>query len=168
MRTLLTRSLGEQIEIEFVTAMDLWNCTVDASQVENAILNLAINSRDAMPDGGKLTIETANIQLDEDAASMNELAPGQFVMVAVTDNGKGMPPQILGRAFEPFFTKKGIGKGSGLGLAMIYGFAKQSGGHAKIYSEEGRGTSVKIYLPRTHEGTPTPKPEVASIGVPMG
>jgi PAS domain S-box-containing protein len=150
MHTLLTRSLGEQIEIELVSSSGLWHCVADAAQVENAILNLAINARDAMPDGGKLTIETANIRLDEDAAALNELSPGQFVMVAVTDNGTGMTPEVLRRAFDPFFSTKGVGKGSGLGLAMIYGFAKQSGGYAKIYSEEGRGTSVKIYLPRTY------------------
>ena len=168
MHTLLARSLGEQIEIEIVSAGGLWKCTADASQVENAILNLAINARDAMPNGGKLTIETANIRLDEEAAVLNELTPGQFVMVAVTDNGIGMSQQVLGKAFEPFFTTKGVGKGSGLGLAMIYGFAKQSGGHAKIYSEEGRGTSVKIYLPRTHGELDTAKREFANTTMPTG
>ena len=168
MHTLLTRSLGEQIEIELVSSSGLWHCVADAAQVENAILNLAINARDAMPDGGKLTIETANIRLDEDAAALNELSPGQFVMVAVTDNGTGMTPDVLRRAFDPFFSTKGVGKGSGLGLAMIYGFAKQSGGYAKIYSEEGRGTSVKIYLPRTYGELDRLQLDVVDRSVPKG
>jgi PAS domain S-box-containing protein len=168
MRTLLTRSLGEQIEIEFALADDLWNCAADVSQVENAVLNLAINARDAMPHGGKLTIETGNVSLDEDIAALNELTPGHFAMIAVTDNGIGMSPDVARRAFEPFFTTKGTGKGSGLGLAMIYGFAKQSGGHAKIYSEEGRGTSVKIYLPRTRDQVDVAKPEAAVSRMPRG
>ena len=168
MRSLLTRSLGEQIEIEFALADDLWNCAADVSQVENAVLNLAINARDAMPNGGKLTIETANVSLDEDAALLNELTPGRFAMIAVTDNGIGMSPEVVRRAFEPFFTTKGTGKGSGLGLAMIYGFARQSGGHAKIYSEEGRGTSVKIYLPQTQDELDEPKPEASTDRAPLG
>jgi PAS domain S-box-containing protein len=157
MRPLLSRSLGEQIDVEFAFADDLWPCKADASQVENAVLNLAINARDAMPSGGKLTIETSNIRLDEDAAAQSELTPGEFVMVAVSDNGIGMTPEVLRKAFEPFFTTKEFGRGSGLGLAMIYGFAKQSGGHAKIYSEEGKGTSVKLYLPRTFRPVEVPR-----------
>ncbi len=154
MRSLLARTLGEQVEIEIVAAGGLWHCVADPSQVESAILNLAINARDAMPEGGRLTIETANARLDEDyAAAHVEVAPGQYVMIAVTDNGTGMTEEVKRKAFDPFFTTKGVGKGSGLGLAMIYGFAKQSGGHIKIYSEAGQGTSVKIYLPRSHAGS---------------
>ena len=168
MRPLLSRSLGEQIDVEFAFADDLWPCKADASQVENAVLNLAINARDAMPNGGKLTIETANIRLDEDAAAQSELTPGEFVMVAVSDNGTGMSQEVLRKAFEPFFTTKDLGRGSGLGLAMIYGFAKQSGGHAKIYSEEGKGTSVKLYLPRTYGQVEAPGRERDAGAVALG
>jgi signal transduction histidine kinase/ActR/RegA family two-component response regulator len=146
---LLRRSLGEHIEIELVRAAGLWPALVDRPQLETAILNLAINARDAMPKGGRLTIETANAHIDRDYAdALGDVAPGQYVMVAVADTGTGMPPDIAARAFEPFFTTKETGKGTGLGLSMVYGFAKQSGGHAKIYSELGKGTTVKLYLPR--------------------
>jgi signal transduction histidine kinase len=147
---MLRRSLGEQIDIKIVESAGLWPAYADPAQVENAILNLAINARDAMPEGGKLTIETANVTLDEQYAAQNEeVTPGQYVMIAVSDTGKGMPPEVAGRAFEPFFTTKEEGKGTGLGLAMVHGFAKQSRGHVKIYSETGNGTSVKLYLPRS-------------------
>jgi PAS domain S-box-containing protein len=146
---LLRRTLGEDVEIELRLDPALWPTQADKSQVENALLNLAINSRDAMPAGGKLTIETANIHLDEDYAAHNaEVAAGDYVMLAVTDTGSGMPPEVAERAFEPFFTTKDQGKGTGLGLSMIYGFAKQSRGHLKIYSEVGHGTTVRLYLPR--------------------
>jgi CheY-like chemotaxis protein len=126
-------------------------------QLENALLNLAINARDAMPDGGKLTIETANARLDDEyAASQLELTPGQYVMLAVTDTGSGMAPDEAEKAFEPFFTTKEVGKGSGLGLSMVYGFAKQSGGLAKIYTETGEGTTVKLYLPRSMQPADSP------------
>jgi CheY-like chemotaxis protein len=149
MADLLRRTLGEQVEIDMKLSPGLWPILADKAQVENALLNLAINSRDAMPAGGKLTIETGNIHLDGDYAARNaDLAPGDYVVLAVTDTGAGMPPHVLARAFEPFFTTKGVGKGSGLGLSMIYGFAKQSGGHLKIYSEIGHGTTVRLYLPR--------------------
>jgi CheY-like chemotaxis protein len=154
MTELLQRTLGETIEIETVISGGLWSCEVDHVQMENALLNLAINARDAMPEGGKLTIETANARLDDEyAAGQLELAPGQYVMLAVTDTGSGMPPEAAAKAFEPFFTTKEVGKGSGLGLSMVYGFAKQSGGHAKIYSEVGEGTTVKLYLPRSMQAT---------------
>ncbi|PZU59875.1 MAG: histidine kinase [Sphingobium sp.] len=149
MADLLQRALGEHIQLEIVTAPGLWRVEADPNQLESAVLNLAVNARDAMPDGGRLTIETANARLDEGyAASQAEVPPGQYVMIAVTDTGTGMPRQVIERAFEPFFTTKEVGKGSGLGLSMIYGFVKQSGGHVKIYSEEGEGTTIKLYLPR--------------------
>ena len=143
----MRRTLGEHIEIEFRNAADLWFATVDPSQLENAVLNLALNARDAMPNGGRLTIETANAEFDADEASP-EIKPGQYVMIAVGDTGVGMPPDALARAFEPFFTTKDVGKGTGLGLSMVYGFVKQSGGHARIQSEVGNGTVVRLYVPR--------------------
>jgi PAS domain S-box-containing protein len=149
MSDLLQRSLGELIKLEIVTSPGLWRIEADPNQLESALLNLALNARDAMPKGGELTMETANVRLDESYASLNaEVPPGQYVMVAVTDTGVGMPKEVIAHAFEPFFTTKEVGKGTGLGLSMIYGFVKQSGGHVKIYSEEGEGTTVKIYLPR--------------------
>ena len=167
MTDLLRRTIGETIEIETVVAGGLWNTLVDPGQVENAILNLAINARDAMPAGGKLTIELANSSLDEAyAADHNEVTPGQYVMLAVADTGTGMPPDVLAHAFEPFYTTKGEGKGTGLGLSMVFGFAKQSGGHAKIYSEPGHGTTVKLYLPRSKrpEERPALMPHSAAMG----
>jgi PAS domain S-box-containing protein len=146
---MLQRTLGESIEIECVLAGGLWPCFADPAQIEAAILNMAVNARDAMPNGGKLTIETANTRLSEDYSAVNDdVGPGQYVMLAVTDTGTGMAPEVQARAFEPFFTTKEVGKGTGLGLSMIYGFVKQSGGHIKIYSEIGHGTVIKIYLPR--------------------
>jgi signal transduction histidine kinase/CheY-like chemotaxis protein len=154
MTDLLRRTLGEQIEVETVIGGGLWNTLADPTQVENTILNLAINARDAMPEGGKLTLEVANAHLDDAYAALNnEVTPGQYVMLAVSDTGTGMRPEILARVFEPFFTTKPEGKGTGLGLAQAYGFAKQSGGHIKIYSEHGHGTTVKLYLPRTRRET---------------
>ncbi|MGA8552305.1 MAG: ATP-binding protein, partial [Stellaceae bacterium] len=141
----------EPVAIEIVLAGGLWNTFIDTNQLENALINLAVNSRDAMPDGGKLTIETANCYLDEAYCAMHdELRPGQYVGIFVTDTGMGMPEDIVGRAFEPFFTTKGVGQGTGLGLSQVYGFLKESGGHVKIYSEVGQGTSVKLYFPRHH------------------
>jgi CheY-like chemotaxis protein len=149
MTDLLHRTLGELIEIDIRLSKELWPALADKSQVESALLNLAINARDAMPDGGKLAIETVNTQLDADYAARNaEVAPGDYVVLVVSDTGGGMAPQVVERAFEPFFTTKAVGKGSGLGLSMIYGFAKQSAGHLKIYSELGHGTTVRLYLPR--------------------
>ena len=150
MGDMLRRTLGEQVQVESVIAGGLWNTLVDPNQVENAILNLAINARDAMPNGGKLTLEVANAYLDDAyAATHAEVTPGQYVMLAVSDTGTGMTSEVMGRVFEPFFTTKPEGKGTGLGLAQAYGFVKQSGGHIKIYSEPGEGTTVKLYLPRT-------------------
>lgn len=151
MTELLHRTLGEQIELEGVLSRRLWLADVDRNQLESAILNLAVNARDAMPAGGKLTIETANVQLDEAYAQANrEVTPGQYVLVSVSDTGTGMTPDVLAKVFEPFFTTKEVGRGTGLGLSMVYGFVKQSGGHVAIYSEPGHGTSLKIYLPRYH------------------
>jgi PAS domain S-box-containing protein len=145
----LQRSLGEMIEIEAVGSAGAWPVEVDAHQLGAALLNLAVNARDAMPDGGKLTIETSNALLDEDYCSANpEVIPGQYVLIAVSDNGTGMTNDVVDRAFEPFFSTKGAGQGTGLGLSQVYGFIKQSKGHIKIYSEVGEGTTVKIYLPR--------------------
>jgi len=149
MSDLLRRTLGETIRIETVLAGGLWRTFADSSQLENALLNLAVNGRDAMPEGGKLTIETANAYLDDSyAAGHAELQAGQYVMIAVTDTGTGMNPETIEKAFEPFFTTKGVGKGTGLGLSQVFGFVKQSGGHVNIYSELSEGTTVKIYLPR--------------------
>ena len=146
---MLRRTLGEDIEIVVQLLPSVWPILADKAQVENSLINLVVNARDAMPDGGKLIIETANVHLDEGYAERNaEVTPGDYVMLAVTDTGTGMDPEVAEHAFEPFFTTKPPGKGTGLGLSMIYGFAKQSGGHLKIYSEIGHGTTVRLYLPR--------------------
>jgi signal transduction histidine kinase/DNA-binding response OmpR family regulator/GAF domain-containing protein len=150
MDDMLRRALGEEIELETVVSGGLWNTLIDPSQLENAILNLAINARDAMDGRGRLTIETANSVLDDDYARAHEdVSPGQYVLVAVTDTGSGIPPEIIEHVLEPFFSTKTDGKGSGLGLSMVYGFLKQSGGHLKIYTEVDHGTTMKLYMPRT-------------------
>jgi nitrogen-specific signal transduction histidine kinase len=152
MEDLLRRTLGERVELELVLAGGLWLTRCDPNQLESAILNLAINARDAMPQGGKLIIETCNTHLDSRyAAQQREVRPGQYVCICVTDTGTGMSPDIVARAFEPFFTTKPLGQGTGLGLSMIYGFARQSEGYTKIYSELDKGTTLKLYLPR-HRG----------------
>ena len=148
MDDMLRRTLGEEIQLETVVAGGLWNTLVDPNQIENAVLNLAINARDAMAGHGRLTIEATNASLDDAYAADNDAQPGQYVLIAVTDTGSGMPPEILDKVFEPFFSTKPEGKGTGLGLSMVYGLVKQSNGHIKIYSELGHGTTVKIYLPR--------------------
>ena len=154
MSELLRRTLGETVALETVLAGGLWNCFADANQLENAILNLAINARHAMPSGGRLTIETANTHLDEGYCRQHAgVTPGQYVMVAVSDTGTGIAKDLLDKVFEPFFTTKSAGEGTGLGLSMVYGFVKQSGGHIKIYSEVEQGTTVKIYLPRLLGGS---------------
>jgi signal transduction histidine kinase/CheY-like chemotaxis protein len=146
---LLRPTLGEQIEIESMLSPGSAPALIDPSQLSTAILNLALNARDAMPNGGKLTLETRNVVLDANYAAMNnDVKPGNYVMIAVSDTGTGIPANLLEKVFEPFFTTKDVGKGSGLGLSMVYGFVKQSNGHIKIYSEEGHGTSVKLYLPQ--------------------
>jgi CheY-like chemotaxis protein len=152
MDDLLRRTLGERIELELAMADGLWLTKCDPNQLESAILNLVINARDAMPDGGRLTIETCNADLDGAYASrQRDVRPGQYVCISVTDTGSGMSADTISKAFEPFFTTKPLGQGTGLGLSMIYGFARQSNGYAKIYSELGKGTTVKLYLPR-HRG----------------
>ncbi len=149
MSQLLHRTLGESIQIETVLSGGAWRASADANQLENALLNLAVNARDAMPRGGKLTIETANAFLDESYASLHDgMKPGPYVSIAVTDTGAGMTKEVMEKAFDPFFTTKDIGHGTGLGLSQVYGFIKQSGGHVAIYSEVGQGTTVKLYLPR--------------------
>ncbi len=169
MSELLHRSLGETIEVEVVASPNLWRAEADPNALENTLLNLALNARDAMPEGGKLTIETANAHLDRDYVSQHpELASGQYVSISVSDTGHGMAPEVVERVFEPFFTTKEVGKGTGLGLSMVYGFVKQSGGHVKLYSEPGQGTTVRLYLPRLtgaeaeeEEALPPPAPERA-------
>lgn len=168
MSDLLRRTLGEKIAVETVLAGGLWRAFADGNQLEVAIINLAVNARDAMPDGGKLTIETANIHLDEIyAATQAEVLPGQYVMLAISDTGIGMSKEVKSKAFDPFFTTKEIGHGTGLGLSQVYGFVKQSRGHVNIYSEVGEGTTVKIYLPRHHseaDDIPAPAAHLPVLG----
>jgi PAS domain S-box-containing protein len=167
MEDLLRRTIGPMHALEIVTAGGLWTTLCDPNQLESAILNLAINARDAMPDGGKLTIETANAHLDDAyAAAHLDVTPGQYVAICVTDTGTGMPPDVIERVFEPFFTTKPLGQGTGLGLSMVYGFAKQSEGHVKIYSEVGQGTTIRIYLPRHRGAAQEEMPAVSLTEVP--
>jgi PAS domain S-box-containing protein len=158
MSELLRRALPENVAIETILAGGLWNTFADTNQLESSLLNLAVNARDAMPGGGKLTIEAANIYLDDNYASSAEIPPGQYVGIFVSDTGSGMSPEVIAKAFDPFFTTKEIGQGTGLGLSQVYGFVKQSGGHVKIYSEVGSGTTVKIYLPRFMSAEAVEKP----------
>jgi PAS domain S-box-containing protein len=166
MMAILSRTMGENIEISTVIPPGLWPTTIDPHQLENAILNLAVNARDAMPNGGKLIIECANKVFDNDYVEQNlEVLPGQYVTIAVTDTGTGMSKDILERVLEPFFTTKPVGKGSGLGLSMVHGFAKQSGGHLKIYSEPGHGTTINLHLPKasaiaSEQRTPSERPDL--------
>jgi signal transduction histidine kinase/CheY-like chemotaxis protein len=165
MSDLLTRSIGESIRLETVLAPDLWATFSDASQLENAVINLCVNSRDAMPEGGRLTLETANVTLDDAYAAANmDAKPGDFVMIAVADSGSGMAPEVIARAFDPFFTTKDTGKGTGLGLSQVYGFVRQSEGHVSIESRLGVGTTIRIFLPR-YRGL-LPPVAVASRDVP--
>jgi signal transduction histidine kinase len=169
---MVRRALGEKIELETVLAGGLWSTKIDQHELESAVVNLAVNARDAMPNGGKLTIETANCYLDDAyAAQYADLKPGQYVMIAITDTGEGMPPDVIAQAFDPFFTTKPAGKGTGLGLSQVHGFVKQSGGHIKIYSEPGHGTCIKLYLPRFNQAEvhaeismPPPRP----LDLPLG
>jgi PAS domain S-box-containing protein len=165
--TFLKPSLGEQVQLEVVGAGGVWQVEADETQLETAILNLALNARDAMPGGGKLTIEASNTYLDDVYCSKNaDVRPGQYVEISVTDNGLGMSADVAARAFEPFFTTKETGQGTGLGLSQVYGFVKQIGGHVKIYSEPGEGTTIKIYLPRVKGAAATAEPELQSVRMP--
>lgn len=173
MSAILHRTLGAHIHLETVLAPDLWPTKVDANELESAILNLAVNARDAMPTGGQLTIETQNTELDAYYANENPTAtPGEYVLIAISDTGVGMPPDVAAKAFDPFFTTKPIGKGTGLGLSQAHGFATQSGGHIKIYSEIGRGSCLKLYLPRylkeSEAGEPPPQPPPSEEEFPRG
>ena len=167
-RKLLGPTLGEQVEIEATLAPDAWPALVDPGQLSTAILNLAFNARDAMPNGGKLVLETRNVFLDEGyAAEHSEVTPGPYVMIAVSDTGSGISAANLDKVFDPFFTTKEVGKGTGLGLSMVYGFVKQSNGHIKLYSEEGHGTTVRMYLPRaagSDDTTAEPVADTRTIG----
>jgi CheY-like chemotaxis protein len=147
---LLRRTLPEDIDIELVRSGGLWKIEVDAAQLESALLNLSVNARDAMPEGGSLTIEIANAMLDDEyVATERDVKAGQYVVITVTDTGHGIAPDDMNRVFEPFFTTKKIGEGSGLGLSMVFGFVKQSGGHIRVYSEPAEGASIKMYFPRS-------------------
>jgi len=163
----LKPSLGEQVQLEVVGAGGIWQVEADETQLETAILNLALNARDAMPEGGRVTIEASNTYLDDIYCSKNaDVRPGQYVEISVTDNGLGMSADVAGRAFEPFFTTKETGQGTGLGLSQVYGFVKQIGGHVKIYSEPGHGTTVKIYLPRVKGAAATAEPDLQNAKMP--
>jgi signal transduction histidine kinase/CheY-like chemotaxis protein len=158
---MVQRALGETIKTETVLNANVWSINADAGELENALLNLSVNARDAMPEGGNLTIETSNCQIDDAYAHQYEMVAGDYVLIAVTDTGTGMTEEVAGKAFDPFFTTKDVGKGTGLGLSQVYGFVKQSGGHTNIYSEPGHGTTIKMYLPRLRDASPEKKIEAA-------
>jgi len=164
MLDLIRRTVGPSVQVETAGRPDLWTALVDPSQLENALLNLCINARDAMPDGGRIVIETDNRRIDAPAARRQDMPEGQYLSLSVSDTGTGMPPDVIAKAFDPFFTTKPLGQGTGLGLSMIYGFAKQSGGQVRIHSEEGRGTTVGIYLPR-HQGGAEPDEPTPEAGL---
>jgi PAS domain S-box-containing protein len=165
MEDMLQRTVGPEIKLETVLSVSLWPTLCDPNQLETAILNLCINARDAMPHGGRLTIETVNAWIDDRSAREREIPPGQYITICITDTGSGMPPDVIARAFDPFYTTKPIGQGTGLGLSMVYGFARQSGGQVRLYSEVGSGTTVRLYLPRhfgeVPQGDPLPQSELA-------
>jgi signal transduction histidine kinase/ActR/RegA family two-component response regulator len=169
MSEILRRTLGETISLETVLAGGLWRTLADPNQLENALLNLSVNARDAMPDGGRLTIETANANLDDAYVDQldDTVSAGQYVLIAISDNGAGMDAQTVERAFEPFFTTKEVGKGTGLGLSQVYGFVRQSKGHVRLYSEPGQGTTVKIYLPRLIAPADAPQQETQAVSQPV-
>jgi CheY-like chemotaxis protein len=161
---MLRRSLGALVHLQVIGAVGLWTAVLDRNQLENAVLNLCINARDAMPRGGSITVETSNKWIDAQAGLERDMLPGQYVAICVTDTGTGMTPEVLARAFDPFFTTKPSGLGTGLGLAMVHGFAQQAGGQVRIYTELGKGTTICVYLPR-HRGPPEDiKPLVGTTG----
>ncbi len=169
MAAILARTLGETIQIDIQPTPDLWPAEADPGQVENALLNLALNARDAMPGGGRLSIETANVHIDpEQLTAEPDALPGDYVMLAVTDDGTGIASGIIDQVFEPFFTTKDVGAGSGLGLSMVYGFAKQTGGHAAVYSQEGQGTTLRLYLPRARDGVAQAAAPADDDRIPLG
>jgi CheY-like chemotaxis protein len=169
MEQLLQRTLGEHIECEFLLDRDLWQASVDPGQLASALLNLVLNARDAMPQGGKLAVEVRNMSLGESDLDVNgEARPGDYIMVGVTDTGSGMIAEVASRAFEPFFTTKEVGKGTGLGLSMVYGFAKQSGGSMQIRSEPGHGTAVKLFFPRVGTTRGKDAPSAHRVATPSG
>ncbi|WP_435170396.1 PAS domain S-box protein [Falsirhodobacter sp. 1013] len=168
MNELLSRTLGEAIRVETVLGAGLWKTSADLNQLENSLLNLAVNARDAMPEGGRLTIETANAHVDDAYGTLHNLTRGQYVLIAVSDTGSGMTEEVMSKAFDPFFTTKEVGKGTGLGLSQIFGFVRQSHGHVKIYSEQGVGTSIKVYLPRYYGDDEHQTPEKCSEEMPDG
>ena len=169
MEQLLRRTLGEHIECEFRLDENLWQASVDPGQLASALLNLVLNARDAMPSGGKLTVEVQNTSLGESDVDVNgQTRPGDYVMVAVTDTGTGMTAEVAGRAFEPFFTTKEVGKGTGLGLSMVYGFAQQSGGSMQIRSEPGHGTAVRLFFPRVATRQASAAPSAGQQAKPTG
>ena len=169
MSDLLRHALGEDVRLETVLAGGLWRTYIDANQLESVILNLAVNGRDAMEGGGRITIETQNAYLDERyVEGHSDVKAGQYVLVAVTDTGAGMPQDVMTKAFEPFFTTKPVGKGTGLGLSQVYGFVKQSRGHVKIYSEPGQGTTVKVYVPRHYAATVPDQEQIDGFPPPRG
>jgi CheY-like chemotaxis protein len=168
MTELLRHSIGAAIRLQTTLAGGLWHTVVDANQLENVLLNLVVNARDAMPEGGCLTIETGNKHLDRRYAAANDISAGDYVVIAITDNGDGMSADVLARAFDPFFTTKDVGKGTGLGLSQVYGFVRQSGGHVKLYSEPGQGTTVRIYLPRLREAAAVASVSIGEPAAPPG
>ncbi|MFJ4143621.1 PAS domain-containing protein [Pseudomonas sp. NPDC089734] len=165
MEELIRRTVGPHITVEVVTSVGLWATLIDAPQLENALLNLCINARDAMPEGGRITIETANKWIDDRASRDRDLSPGQYLSLCVSDTGTGMSPEVINRAFDPFFTTKPLGQGTGLGLSMVYGFVRQSGGQVRIYSEKDQGTTMCLYLPRHYLGAPQDTLETESTGL---
>ena len=168
MSEMLRRTIGENLRVETVLAGGVWRTHADPAQLENTIVNLCVNARDAMPDGGRLTIETSNTHLDDAYAAAADLTAGQYVMVSVSDTGAGMSAEVIARAFEPFYTTKGVGRGTGLGLSQVHGFVKQSHGHVKIYSEPGVGTTIKVYLPRTLDEAEVGDPVLSTGELPRG